>query len=475
MVATSIEAVVRYRSDRGDAAWRVAVEGGAFAVLSPEVTEATVEAIWRKIGGGGIGAVLEALTGAFGTSLAAIPPFALAVAEGSGIRVAVRGPVEVLVHDATGTHAVSGEGVATWAERFLPDAQRVSIVLGGGNVDAAVLPVRSGVVFADVVVATLGDVTPASAVPRSAKAAATAPDSATAVAPAAAAPAAPEPAAVAERAEPADEPADADVISVVPLVATAPVPAPPEPDAESAPELDAEPAAATPLETSADTWMPAATIAPDAEASAGDDDYDLLWGETVARPISAAASIAAAAEENAEPTPAAPAVPPLPPLPPVPAATSAQPVLGDHDGETVSVASVRALRAAEQAQFESTDNVPARRPTQGRIVLSTGRVVELERPVIIGRRPQSTRTSGSELPTLVAVDSPDQDISRSHVEIRAEGEHVLVTDLNTTNGTVLLRNGHDPVRLHPSEPTMVISGDVLDLGDDVTVTFEDLA
>jgi hypothetical protein len=29
------------------------------------------------------------------------------------------------------------------------------------------------------------------------------------------------------------------------------------------------------------------------------------------------------------------------------------------------------------------------------------------------------------------------------------------------------------VRLHP-EPTMVVTGDVLDLGDDVTVTFEDL-
>ncbi len=134
---------------------------------------------------------------------------------------------------------------------------------------------------------------------------------------------------------------------------------------------------------------------------------------------------------------------------------------------------MRALRA-ERPAFDSTDNVPARRPARGRIRLSTGRVVELERPVIIGRRPKSTRTTGADLPTLVAVDSPDQDISRSHVEIRAEGEHVLVTDLDTTNGTVLLRGGSEPVRLHPNEPTMVVTGDVLDLGDDVTVTFEDL-
>ena len=83
-------------------------------------------------------------------------------------------------------------------------------------------------------------------------------------------------------------------------------------------------------------------------------------------------------------------------------------------------------------------------------------------------------SSGSELPTLIAVESPEQDISRSHVEIRAEGEHVLATDLDTTNGTVLLRGGQDPVRLHPGEPTMVVTGDVLDIGDGVTIAFEDL-
>ncbi|RZI87186.1 MAG: FHA domain-containing protein, partial [Microbacterium sp.] len=95
-------------------------------------------------------------------------------------------------------------------------------------------------------------------------------------------------------------------------------------------------------------------------------------------------------------------------------------------------------------------------------------------PVIIGRRPRSPRASGPELPTLIAVDSPQGDISRSHVEIKAEGEHVLVTDLATTNGTVLRRGGQEPVRLHPNEPTMVVTGDTIDLGDGVTATFEDL-
>ncbi|WP_344674208.1 FHA domain-containing protein, partial [Microbacterium dextranolyticum] len=225
-------------------------------------------------------------------------------------------------------------------------------------------------------------------------------------------------------------------------------------------------------DTSADTLLPEATAAEVEPAPA--DEYDMLWGETVARPISAAAI--ASADPDADPAAASEAPAAAEPARAASRSEAFSADLGDHDGATIAVADLRAMRAerAEREAFESTDNVPARRPARGRIRLSTGRVVELERPVVIGRRPKSTRTSGAELPTLVAVDSPEQDISRSHVEIRAEGEHVLVIDLDTTNGTILLRGGHEPVRLHPGEPTMVVTGDVLDLGDDVTVTFEDL-
>ena len=78
------------------------------------------------------------------------------------------------------------------------------------------------------------------------------------------------------------------------------------------------------------------------------------------------------------------------------------------------------------------------------------------------------------MPHLIAVDSPEQDISRSHLEIRPEGDTVVVIDLHTTNGSTLLRPGADPVRLHPGEQTLVLSDDVVDLGDGVTVAFEGL-
>lgn len=457
--------LVRYRP--AATGWWVAAENGAVAVLAPAVSAGTATAVWRKVGGGGIGAVIEALTGAFGTSLSAIPPFALAVAEAGGVRVAVRGAVEVVVEGDGGAESVSGEGVATWTERFLPGATRITIVPEpaadaggdagvGGGADAADenVPLRSGVVRAVMIVADLPAV-PAGADATGAGASASSADGTSASAP-----------------RDAEVPADAAT-----------------PEGETTTETLSQ------TQDAADTLLPMATQQPSDAA----DDECVLWSETVARP--SAVLPAALADDGGDhddqvglddgdhdgetiaasgrprglpPAPVYAASAPAPAPVSAPAPPSAGSVLGDHDGETIAVADMRAMRAAEPDRYESTDSVPARHPARGRIRLSTGRVVELERPVIIGRRPKSTRTSGSDLPTLVAVDSPEQDISRSHVEIRAEGEHVLVTDLDTTNGTVLLRGGQEPVRLHPGEPTMVITGDVLDLGDGVTVAFEDL-
>ncbi|RKN67431.1 FHA domain-containing protein [Microbacterium sp. CGR2] len=193
------------------------------------------------------------------------------------------------------------------------------------------------------------------------------------------------------------------------------------------------------------------TIAP-----TSDDDFDQLFGATVHSAPSAAAAL--------------PGTPP--PLPP---AVFAE---GDHDGATISAAELRARRqqapAGNDAPTEVLPVSPGPTGVTGRVRVSTGQVVTLDRTVIIGRRPRSTRASGANLPHLVAVDSPQQDISRSHLEIRPEADTVVVVDLHTTNGSTLIRPGSDPMRLHPGEQTLVLSGDVVDLGDGVTVAFEDL-
>lgn len=438
---------VRYRPAGSAESWLAVVSGSALAVLPAQVTPHTAEAAWRRLAQGGIAGLLEALTGAFGTSLTAIPPFALVVVEEGAVRVAVRGGLELVVESGTGAEEISGRGVSTWVERVIPDVHRVSLALDAGADGAGTLPLADGIAPVSAVVVTVGAVPAAVAAPATA-----------AEIPAESPP--PTSDAVESAPEVAPEPEAAPAPEAAPPAEPAPEPeaaAEPEPEPEPVPEP--EPAAGAPADDEtmitgvpvgpavAETWLPAATAVPD---DAPDDD--VVWGETIARPRAAQAE---PAEQQA--TPDAPGDD-----------------LGDHDGETIAVADLRAMRQAEREQYESTDNVPPRRPSRGRIRLSTGRVVELERPVVIGRRPKSTRASGADLPTLIAVDSPDQDISRSHIEIRAEGEHVLVTDLDTTNGTVLLRGGNDPVRLHPGEATMVVTGDVLDIGDGITVVFEDL-
>ena len=465
---------VRYRPDGNAEAWRAAVTGSALAVLPPAVTPHAVEGVWRRLEGGGIGAVLDSLTGAFGTSLAAIPPFGLAVAEGDGVRVAVRGPVSLVVETADGVEEVSGAGVATWTERFLPRAVRVSVDIDAGS-DADLLPIESGVVPAAQIVFDLvaRDAAPAAApveAPASpvaepaevASSAADVPESDVAESDAAT-PEAPEP----DAAEPEPEPEpdhDAvaeDVGETIASSRTLAKDSPPAPPAAPGLVTGVPPVhtlGGSPVST---PGIPEATRAPDGGETIAGIDEDPVLGATIASPRTAA--------QGTAPVPALPPfVPPHLPAPPLPGTAE----LGDHDGATVSVAEARAMRAA--SAFDSIEDVPPRSPSRGRIRLADGRVIELERTVIVGRRPRSTRPAENELPTLVAVDGPQHDISRNHVEIRAEGEHVLAVDLASTNGTVLLRGGHDPVRLHPNEPTMVIDADVLDLGDGVTLTFEDL-
>ncbi|MBT2520523.1 FHA domain-containing protein [Arthrobacter sp. ISL-28] len=114
------------------------------------------------------------------------------------------------------------------------------------------------------------------------------------------------------------------------------------------------------------------------------------------------------------------------------------------------------------------------RPRLGRLRLSTGEVIELEESLVIGRQPSVSRVQGGAMPRLVQVASPGGDISRSHVEVRLEGWHVMLCDLKATNGTVLVREGQPPRRLAQNEMAIVLDGDIAQLGDDVSLRFEEI-
>ena len=121
------------------------------------------------------------------------------------------------------------------------------------------------------------------------------------------------------------------------------------------------------------------------------------------------------------------------------------------------------------------DPQPVPRPALGRAVFSTGQVEALDKNMVIGRQPSVARTPGSVMPRMVQVPSGGGDISRSHAEIRLEGWHVMLRDLNSTNGTVMVRDGQLPHRLGQGEAVIVLDGDVAELGDGVWVRFEGLA
>lgn len=120
------------------------------------------------------------------------------------------------------------------------------------------------------------------------------------------------------------------------------------------------------------------------------------------------------------------------------------------------------------------EGVQVRRPRLGRMRLSSGELVDLDQSLIVGRQPSVSRVQGAVMPRLVQVASPSGDISRSHVEVRLEGWHVMLCDLKATNGTMLVREGQPPRRLAQGEMAILLDGDIAEVGDGISLRFEEI-
>ena len=122
--------------------------------------------------------------------------------------------------------------------------------------------------------------------------------------------------------------------------------------------------------------------------------------------------------------------------------------------------------------IEDTRPFLAERPPLGLLRLSTGDVVPLDRDVILGRNPQARNGYGPARPHLVRLPSPDNDVSRTHVEIRLADWHVLVLDLGSTNGTTVTIPGQAPIRLRPHEPMPLEPNAEVNLADEIVFRYE---
>ena len=186
------------------------------------------------------------------------------------------------------------------------------------------------------------------------------------------------------------------------------------------------------------------------------------------------------AEELAPVPAAAPAtVDPLSdPLPVVEAAAPSAPLFDptdvDHDGHTVSGGWDPSQFAHPQPGIPGQP--PAPRVTAvpvARLVFSSGETVDVDRAVLVGRAPEARRFTSTEQPRLVTVPSPNQEISSTHLEVRpgsgADHGSAVVTDMGSTNGSVLTLPGLTAEDLQPGIAVQLVPGSVIDLGDGVTI------
>jgi hypothetical protein len=91
--------------------------------------------------------------------------------------------------------------------------------------------------------------------------------------------------------------------------------------------------------------------------------------------------------------------------------------------------------------------------------------IALDIPALVGRHPMAPRIPGRELPRLVRVSSPLNEVSGTHLELRQDGASVVVTDLRSTNGTIVRMPGARPLKLRQGESVVVRPGTLVDIGD----------
>jgi hypothetical protein len=175
--------------------------------------------------------------------------------------------------------------------------------------------------------------------------------------------------------------------------------------------------------------------------AADDTGYDHLFGMTVIRKVEDAAV------RDADEDPSAPPE--------------------DRTKVATGLAERRALRLAAKAVAAETDAAAGPRHW---LELSTGGREELDGIVIVGRAPSATRVQAGNIPRLVTMTTPNQDISRNHAQVALEGDTVVVTDLHSSNGTFVVVPGRSPQKVRPGEPTPVVVDTVIDLGGGATLT-----
>ena len=160
---------------------------------------------------------------------------------------------------------------------------------------------------------------------------------------------------------------------------------------------------------------------------------------------------------------------------------AAMPVLADHIGPVVLAVlcprqhlnppKAEACRICDEPVPEQ-DPVSVSRPVLGVLRLSTGDVISLDRGVIMGRKPPQAEFDGEERLHSVKLPGHDDGISRVHLKVTLDGWRVMITDLQSRNGTLITLPGRDPEPARATCPMQIQPGTVVTLADGIHFRFE---
>lgn len=416
--------------------WAVVVAEGRVLLVETAHGSARLRSYQRALRRG-FAAALEALAA---DGFARTPAFALAEVGDGQVLVAVRGAATASVTVDGSERVIDAAGVSTWSEQQVAQADFIRLSVAGTVPDTdSALPVADGIVWAD---AVSWPPAPDERVEQHADDQRSAGSDARVVEPTKAPVTAPISVEEPDLAEPA-------VAEVSIPERSIPEPSIPEPTVAEA--TIAEPAVAE------------ATISEPSEATG----YDHLFGATMMRNVEDAA-VRPDEDDDVEqssridiPGFVTDSTPP-----------QANEREGDHDGMTVLSGSLSALLDRDRPAADPSPSAAGAETESPRffVDLFDGRREYLEPPIVVGRAPIASTTSRGPVPRPITVTSAEQDISRSHASIAIEGDSVVVTDLHSRNGTIVVMPGKSPQKLRQGEPTTVIVGTLVDLGSGVTLT-----
>lgn len=112
------------------------------------------------------------------------------------------------------------------------------------------------------------------------------------------------------------------------------------------------------------------------------------------------------------------------------------------------------------------------RPMLGVLRLSDGGDVPLDRGVLLGRAPTAGSTGGPDRPHVIRWGVHSGEVSRNHVEVTLDGWTVFVTDLDSSNGTLVTAPAGQSCSLQPMVPQAIEPGTVVSAADGVSFTYE---